>query len=120
MQILTTLDRESSQAPPEAPFPAPRSPPRKVNPGSTGLISMRLNAQVQYRMHPILSEFPSNTFYEGTLQNGVTHAEREMHAIDFPWPVASKPTMFYVSQVTSTKCQLSGTRVSMACSASMD
>ena len=54
-------------------------------------------------MHPILSEFPSNTFYEGTLQNGVTHAEREMHAIDFPWPVASKPTMFYVSQVPKSQ-----------------
>jgi regulator of nonsense transcripts 1 len=26
--------------------------------------------QVQYRMHPCLSEFPSNMFYEGTLQNG--------------------------------------------------
>ena len=32
--------------------------------------------KVQYRMHPCLSEFPSNTFYEGTLQNGVTVAER--------------------------------------------
>lgn len=53
--------------------------------------------QVQYRMHPILSEFPSNTFYDGTLQNGVTQAEREMFAIDFPWPVASKPMMFYIS-----------------------
>lgn len=53
--------------------------------------------QVQYRMHPILSEFPSNTFYDGTLQNGVTQAEREMLAIDFPWPVASKPMMFYIS-----------------------
>ncbi|KAF0992038.1 hypothetical protein HZS_6761 [Henneguya salminicola] len=28
--------------------------------------------QVQYRMHPALSEFSSNAFYEGTLQNGVT------------------------------------------------
>ena len=35
-----------------------------------------IRLQVQYRMHPILSEFPSNTFYEGTLQNGVTLAER--------------------------------------------
>lgn len=25
---------------------------------------------VQYRMHPALSEFPSNTFYEGALQVG--------------------------------------------------
>ena len=35
-----------------------------------GIRPIRL--QVQYRMHPCLSEFPSNTFYEGTLQNGVT------------------------------------------------
>ena len=34
------------------------------------------SVQVQYRMHPCLSEFPSNTFYEGTLQNGITAAER--------------------------------------------
>jgi regulator of nonsense transcripts 1 len=31
-----------------------------------GIKPIRL--QVQYRMHPCLSEFPSNTFYEGTLQ----------------------------------------------------
>jgi regulator of nonsense transcripts 1 len=45
-----------------------------------GIRPIRL--QVQYRMHPALrfavtalligSEFPSNTFYEGSLQNGVT------------------------------------------------
>lgn len=34
---------------------------------------MRL--QVQYRMHPALSVFPSNVFYEGSLQNGVTEGE---------------------------------------------
>eukprot|EP00286_Rhodomonas_abbreviata_P001930 CAMPEP_0181290586 /NCGR_PEP_ID=MMETSP1101-20121128/1491_1 /TAXON_ID=46948 /ORGANISM="Rhodomonas abbreviata, Strain Caron Lab Isolate" /LENGTH=993 /DNA_ID=CAMNT_0023394877 /DNA_START=39 /DNA_END=3016 /DNA_ORIENTATION=- len=62
---------------------------------SLGVKPVRL--QVQYRMHPILSEFPSNTFYEGTLQNGVTHAERERPAIEFPWPVASKPMLFYIS-----------------------
>ena len=64
--------------------------------------------QVQYRMHPILSEFPSNTFYDGTLQNGVTQAEREMFAIEFPWPVASKPMMFYVSS-GSEELSASGT-----------
>lgn len=26
---------------------------------------------VQYRMHPQLAQFPSNFFYEGSLQNGV-------------------------------------------------
>jgi regulator of nonsense transcripts 1 len=56
-----------------------------------------IRLQVQYRMHPCLSEFPSNTFYEGTLQNGVTVAERIQTGVAFPWPVASKPLMFYVS-----------------------
>jgi regulator of nonsense transcripts 1 len=31
-----------------------------------------IRLQVQYRMHPHLSFFPSNTFYDGTFQNGVT------------------------------------------------
>ena len=35
-----------------------------------GIRPIRL--QVQYRMHPALSEFPSNLFYDVTLQNGVT------------------------------------------------
>eukprot|EP01012_Entosiphon_sulcatum_P063170 TRINITY_DN9022_c0_g1_i1.p1 TRINITY_DN9022_c0_g1~~TRINITY_DN9022_c0_g1_i1.p1 ORF type:complete len:1027 (-),score=174.55 TRINITY_DN9022_c0_g1_i1:117-2867(-) len=60
-----------------------------------GIRPIRL--QVQYRMHPCLSEFPSNTFYEGTLQNGVTAAERLKTNIDFPWPVPSKPMFFYNS-----------------------
>lgn len=34
-----------------------------------GIRPIRL--QVQYRMHPALSAFPSNIFYEGSLQNGV-------------------------------------------------
>ena len=38
-----------------------------------GIRPIRL--QVQYRMHPCLSRFPSNTFYEGSLQNGVTIGE---------------------------------------------
>ena len=32
-------------------------------------------------MHPALSEFPSNTFYEGTLENGVTAADRKINSI---------------------------------------
>jgi regulator of nonsense transcripts 1 len=55
---------------------------------------------VQYRMHPCLSEFPSNSFYEGTLQNGVTIAERLQSQIDFPWPAPNRPMFFYV-QVTT-------------------
>ena len=33
---------------------------------------------VQYRMHPGLAEFPSNAFYDGTLQNAVSPAERTL------------------------------------------
>jgi regulator of nonsense transcripts 1 len=47
-------------------------------------------------MHPCLSEFPSNCFYEGTLQNGVTVNERQLSGIDFPWPVPNRPMFFYV------------------------
>jgi regulator of nonsense transcripts 1 len=54
-----------------------------------------IRLQVQYRMHPCLSEFPSNMFYEGTLQNGVTAPERLRKNIDFPWPVADTPMFFY-------------------------
>jgi len=54
-----------------------------------------IRLQVQYRMHPCLSEFPSNTFYEGTLQNGVTAAERNQTSLNFPWPVPNKPMFFY-------------------------
>jgi len=56
-----------------------------------GIRPVRL--QVQYRMHPDLSVFPSNTFYEGTLQNGITMSDRT-HRGDFPWPNTSKPMMF--------------------------
>ena len=54
-----------------------------------------IRLQVQYRMHPCLSEFPSNTFYEGTLQNGVTVEERTRSSLEFAWPIPSKPMMFY-------------------------
>ncbi|CAM9677616.1 unnamed protein product, partial [Phaeothamnion confervicola] len=59
-----------------------------------GLRPQRL--QVQYRMHPCLSAFPSDMFYEGALQNGVTEAERTMAQVDFPWPVPSKPMFFHI------------------------
>ncbi|KAF5113276.1 hypothetical protein DV495_003583 [Geotrichum candidum] len=50
---------------------------------------------VQYRMHPCLSEFPSNMFYDGSLQNGVTRQQRERFGLDFPWPVPENPMMFW-------------------------
>ena len=52
--------------------------------------------QVQYRMHPALSEWPSNTFYDGYLQNGVTALQREDRSA-FPWPDPALPTFFYAS-----------------------
>eukprot|EP00742_Colponemidia_sp_Colp-10_P004843 GILJ01005171.1.p1 GENE.GILJ01005171.1~~GILJ01005171.1.p1 ORF type:complete len:986 (-),score=155.09 GILJ01005171.1:479-3436(-) len=62
------------------------------------LLNVRpVRLQVQYRMHPCLSEFPSNTFYEGTLQNGVTLNERLYQGIDFPWPVPTTAMFFYNS-----------------------
>ena len=47
-------------------------------------------------MHPCLSEFPSNMFYEGTLQNGTGVGDRQLHGVDFPWPNPDKPMIFYV------------------------
>eukprot|EP00245_Coleochaete_scutata_P003497 TRINITY_DN1511_c0_g4_i2.p1 TRINITY_DN1511_c0_g4~~TRINITY_DN1511_c0_g4_i2.p1 ORF type:complete len:564 (+),score=94.07 TRINITY_DN1511_c0_g4_i2:454-2145(+) len=67
-----------------------------------------IRLQVQYRMHPALSEFPSNTFYEGTLQNGVTTSKRLQTGIDFPWPVPSRPMLFYV-QMGQEEISASGT-----------
>ena len=67
------------------------------------LIGIRpIRLQVQYRMHPCLSEFPSNMFYEGSLQNGITESDRMLlndpgfkGKEDFPWPVPNKPMFFY-------------------------
>ncbi|SPQ20996.1 eca76333-605f-4abb-92be-fccacf2a050c [Thermothielavioides terrestris] len=56
-----------------------------------------IRLKVQYRMHPCLSEFPSNMFYDGSLQNGVTDAERLRKDVDFPWPVAEMPMMFWAN-----------------------
>ncbi|KAG2302149.1 hypothetical protein Bca52824_030800 [Brassica carinata] len=71
-----------------------------------GIKPIRL--QVQYRMHPALSEFPSNSFYEGTLQNGVTIIEGQTTGIDFPWPVPNRPMFFYV-QLGQEEISASGT-----------
>jgi regulator of nonsense transcripts 1 len=57
-----------------------------------GIRPIRL--QVQYRMHPELSIFPSNTFYEGTLQNGVTISDRS-YLTNFKWPKEEKPVFFF-------------------------
>lgn len=49
-----------------------------------GIRPIRL--QVQYRMHPALSAFPSNIFYEGSLQNGVTAGEMERKTYNLTFP----------------------------------
>jgi len=71
-----------------------------------GIKPIRL--QVQYRMHPCLSEFPSNMFYEGTLQNGAGVGDRLLPGVDFPWPNPDKPMMFY-SQLGAEEISASGT-----------
>ncbi|XP_063718462.1 regulator of nonsense transcripts 1-like [Symsagittifera roscoffensis] len=60
-----------------------------------GIRPIRL--QVQYRMHPSLSLFPSNVFYEGSLQNGVSAGERKNPQVDSIWPNAELPMFFYSS-----------------------
>eukprot|EP01018_Ginkgo_biloba_P034084 Gb_18044 [translate_table: standard] len=55
--------------------------------------------EVQYLMHPSLSEFPSSNFYEGTLQNGVTVNERQSSGSEFPWLVPNKSMFFYVKVI---------------------
>ena len=60
-----------------------------------GMPPIRLN--IQYRMHPCLSEFPSNMFYDGQLQNGITYEQRIRKDVDFPWPVAETPMMFWAN-----------------------
>ncbi|KAJ5247534.1 hypothetical protein N7468_002517 [Penicillium chermesinum] len=71
-----------------------------------GCAPIRLN--VQYRMHPCLSEFPSNMFYEGSLQNGVTNQERIARDVDFPWPMIEQPMMFW-SNLGNEEISASGT-----------
>ncbi|EZF78308.1 hypothetical protein H105_00699 [Trichophyton soudanense CBS 452.61] len=71
-----------------------------------GCAPIRLN--VQYRMHPCLSQFSSNMFYEGSLQNGVSSEDRLLKNVDFPWPVADKPMMFW-SNLGNEEISASGT-----------
>lgn len=71
-----------------------------------GIRPIRL--QVQYRMHPSLSEFPSNMFYDGSLQNGVTITERIRPDLDFPWPNPNVP-MFLLSCFGSEELASTGT-----------
>ncbi|KAJ3102818.1 ATP-dependent helicase NAM7 [Phlyctochytrium planicorne] len=66
-----------------------------------------IRLQVQYRMHPCLSAFSSNAFYEGSLTNGVTVADRK-RKIDFPWPSTENP-FFFLSSFGQEEVSASGT-----------
>lgn len=59
-------------------------------------------------MHPSLSLFPSNTFYDGYLQNGVTEEERFDARLASLWPQPHIPTFFY-SSMGSEEMSASGT-----------
>ncbi|KAJ3110729.1 ATP-dependent helicase NAM7 [Phlyctochytrium bullatum] len=66
-----------------------------------------IRLQVQYRMHPCLSAFSSNMFYEGSLSNGITVADR-IRDIGFPWPNKETP-MFFLSSFGQEEVSASGT-----------
>jgi len=52
-----------------------------------------LMLDIQYRMHPHLSFFPNQRFYNGKLGDGVTHRDRRFD-IKFKWPKPGFPLMF--------------------------
>ena len=98
-------------------LPLPPSPPHSAGLSQSlferlvklGVKPIRLI--VQYRMHPALSSFPSNAFYDGTLQNAVSAHERSMReshdphvmsydspaaaGMDFPWVKPDSPMFFW-------------------------
>ena len=49
---------------------------------------------IQYRMHPAIASFPSFTFYNDLLKNGVDNMQRTDYGSNFRWP-GSAPLFFY-------------------------
>lgn len=62
---------------------------------------------VQYRMHPLLSTFPSNMFYEGALQNGISENDRLRKLNGFVWP--NQIPMFFLACTGIEEISSSGT-----------
>lgn len=62
---------------------------------------------VQYRMHPSLSSFPSNMFYDGALQNGISDNDRMRQLNGFVWP--SRIPMFFLACIGIEEMSSSGT-----------
>ncbi|EAY17561.1 regulator of nonsense transcripts 1, putative [Trichomonas vaginalis G3] len=76
------------------------------------LVQLGLRPQrllTQYRMHPVLSEFPSNTFYDGELMNGIPAEKRTPQQPVFNWPKPSFPLMFYNNVNNEEEISNSGT-----------
>jgi regulator of nonsense transcripts 1 len=68
-----------------------------------------LRLQVQYRMHPVLSAFPSSVFYEGALQDGITSALRTRKTLDFPWPSGPEKPHLFLAVLGAEELSPSGT-----------
>lgn len=50
----------------------------------SGLYSQPCMLNTQYRMHPEISEFPRNEFYQGQLLDGVTKEQKSLNGIKYP------------------------------------
>ena len=50
--------------------------------------------QVQYRMHPAISKFPSTEFYSGLLLDA-PNVQNRSDSVQFPWPSAGVPLFFW-------------------------
>jgi regulator of nonsense transcripts 1 len=49
----------------------------------------------QYRMHPAISEFPSEAFYGKLISDGITEEDRVWGTSTIPWPRPDWPLMFW-------------------------
>lgn len=61
------------------------------------LIELGMKTQllsVQYRMHPVLSEFSNSTFYDNKLVDGITERNRPILS-KFPFPDKKRPLVFW-------------------------
>jgi regulator of nonsense transcripts 1 len=67
--------------------------------------------EFQYRMHPALSEWPSNFFYEGSLQNGVSVRDRTPKYRVFPFPVQGLPMVFLHREAREERSDVGGSYV---------
>lgn len=79
-----------------------------------GIRPIRL--QVQYRMHPALSAFPSNIFYEGSLQNGVTAGVISFNILKIYVTIKSEPQSPNVKTQSSVLLQVIASRKALTSS----